>query len=636
MTYRARRRGILIFLAVFLTVAVIFVQREEYRQIQKNGEYMKKLCFVLHKSSSEQEIYCFADQAERVNYLFLPSYVKLSEVHISFAGAGTVVFAGAKGEVSLANGEDIGALGCNEKYEMYFCGKKGEKLEKQEVVIMQSAGLPAVFLETDSGSMKDLDADKNYAEKGRIVLFDAEGNVVCADKLDRISGRGNSTWAYPKKSYGIRLKNRADLLGMGSADKWILLSNVEDRTYIRNKMTYDMAVAAGMTGSPESRYIDLYINHRYHGMYQLCEKVEIDPERVPIADLEAENKKLNRDMESCGHFETERRKGMVLPNEPRDTTGGYLLERDVAEKFRLEISGFYTETLKDLYTVKQPAYASEAQVDYISGLVNGMERAVAAADGVDPQNGMQYTDYIDLRSFAQKYIIEELCKNNGAGATSSFFYKPQDAVSKKLFAGPVWDYDKAYANLDGINESTGDLCYLMQRGTDPTTLFWHLYQHSSFQETVSACYEEFFSDYMQTMQEEKIDEYVSEIHAAKDMDLIRWKEIYGEPVDYEGEVQRIRDFLSARKPFLDKVWKERQEICTVSFVSEDGAIHNYMSVLKGERLERMPGAEPGTVSGDRVFDGWYTEEGIRIDETTPVSEDVTIYARSSEVTGTAD
>ena len=44
MTYRARRRGILIFLAVFLTVAVIFVQREEYRQIQKNGEYMKKLC----------------------------------------------------------------------------------------------------------------------------------------------------------------------------------------------------------------------------------------------------------------------------------------------------------------------------------------------------------------------------------------------------------------------------------------------------------------------------------------------------------------------------------------------------------------------------------------------------------------
>lgn len=53
MTYRARRRGILIFLAVFLTAAVIFVQREEYGQIQKNGEYMKNYvlcCTNLHRS----------------------------------------------------------------------------------------------------------------------------------------------------------------------------------------------------------------------------------------------------------------------------------------------------------------------------------------------------------------------------------------------------------------------------------------------------------------------------------------------------------------------------------------------------------------------------------------------------------
>ena len=206
---------------------------------------------------------------------------------------------------------------------------------------MRSERLPALFLETDSGSMEQLNADKNFAEKGRIVLFDADGNIVCADRLDRISGRGNSTWAYPKKSYGIRLKNRADLFDMGSADRWILLSNADDRAYIRNKITYDMAVAAGMPGAPESRYIDLYVNHRYHGMYQLCEKVEIDPERVPITDLEVENKKLNRDIESCGRFVTDRKKGVVLSAEPRDLTGGYLLERDVVEKFNEEISGLY-------------------------------------------------------------------------------------------------------------------------------------------------------------------------------------------------------------------------------------------------------------------------------------------------------
>ena len=634
MTYRMRRRGILVFLAVFLAAIVVFMEKDENNRVRREGSYMKTLRFVLGNSSSEQTIGCFKDQEGQTHYLFLPSYARPGDVRISFAGAESVVFAGESGETTLKNGENISALRYGENYDLYFCDRRGERLAEHKIVVMHSAGLPAVFLETDSGSMQQLDADKNYAEKGRIVLLDADGNVVCADRLERISGRGNSTWAYPKKSYGIRLKNRTDLFDMGSADNWILLSNVEDRSYIRNKITYDMAVAAGMAGTPESRYIDLYVNHRYHGMYQLCEKVEIDPERLPITDLEAENKKLNRDIVSCGRFETERQKGAALPATPRDLTGGYLLERDVVEKFREEISGFYTETLKDLYTVKEPAYASEAQVDYISGLVNGMERAVSAEDGVDPENGMHFTDYIDLRSFAQKYIVEELCKNNGAGATSSFFYKPDDAVSKKLFAGPVWDYDKAYANLTGINESTRDLCYLMQRGTDPTTLFWHLNRHAEFRQAVSACYGEFFADYMQTIQDEKLDEYVSEISVSKDMDLIRWKEIYGESVDYEGEVQRIRDFLLARKPFLDEVWTKQREVCTVGCFPEEGGISNYMGVIKGERLERLPGEAPGTQYGDRIFDGWYTEDGVLFDGTTPIEEDIVVFARSHKISGT--
>lgn len=624
----------LVFLAVFLAAVVVLMERNEYNRVRRDGSYMETLRFVLGNSVSEQTIACFMDEEEQVSYLFLPAYAKPGDVEISFAGAASVVFAGESGETTLKNGGNISALRYGESYDLYFCDRKGERLAQQKIVIMHSAGLPAVFLETDSGSMRQLDADKNYEEKGRIVLFDADGKVVCNDMLDRISGRGNSTWAYPKKSYGIRLKSRADLFGMGSADNWILLSNVEDRSYIRNKITYDMAVAAGMTGSPESRYIDLYVNHRYHGMYQLCEKVEIDPERVPITDLEAENKRLNRDIENCGRFENERQKGVVLSAAPRDLTGGYLLERDVVEKFREEISGFYTETLKDLYTVKSPSYASEAQVDYISGLVNALEKAVVSEDGVNPESGMSYTDYIDMRSFAQKYIVEELCKNNGAGATSSFFYKPDDSVSDKLFAGPVWDYDKAYANLDGINESTNDLCYLMQRGTDPTTLFWHLNRHADFRQAVSACYEEFFADYMQTIQDEKIDEYISEIDAAKDMDLIRWKEIYGESVDYEGEVQRIRDFLAARKPFLDEVWTEQREICTVGFSSEEGGIRNYMGVIKGERLERLPGEAPGTQEGEWVFDGWYTEDGLFFDDSTPVEENITVYEKRHKIIGT--
>lgn len=623
MSYRARRFGIRGILLIILIVAAVVWEKTAYDRQQSEGDCMESLCFKVGGAGPEQEIRWFTDESGQTEYLFLPSYANAADVKLSFVGADRAVFSRGDEEIVLKSGGNIGALVYDEPYNLCFYDRDGNRAAQRTVVVMHSANLPALFLETESGSMERLDADKNYEEKGKIFLFDAGGKLVCADSLDHISGRGNSTWAYPKKSYGIKLKNRADLFGMGSADKWILLSNVEDRSFIRNKITYEMAIAAGMEGSPESQYIDLYINKRYHGMYQLCEKVEIDPERIPIADLGGENKKLNKGIEDCARFDTGNKKGVELSVEPRELTGGYLLERDVSEKYVNEISGFETALLGDQYTIKNPKYASRAQVDYISALVNEMEKAVTAKDGINPDTGLSYADYIDLESYARKYIVEELTKNKGGGATSSFFYKPKDAG---LFAGPVWDYDKAYGRVYGIDGTTRDLCYLTQRD-ETTALFWYLNTHSEFRQMVSSCYQSFFSDYFQTIQESKIDEYVSEIYVSANMDRIRWKEIYGE-VDFTGEVWKIRDFLSARKEFLDEVWIGQKELCTVHFIAEEYHKDMYVSVIRGERIESLPIGEPGHMDADRMFDGWYTEDGELFDGASPIQEDMTVYGRS--------
>lgn len=613
-------------LLLFLSVIAAFTEKETYDWVREDGGYIENLRFVIDNSSPEQRICCFTDETENINYLFLPSYADTGHVKILFAGADRVVFSGGEKEVAFKSGEYISALTCDGSYRMSFRDSMGRELAGEKIVIMRSANLPAVFLQTDSGSMEKLDADKEYEEAGEIILFDAGGKMVCADKLDYISGRGNSTWAYPKKSYGIKLKNKADLFGMGSAKKWVLLSNVEDRSYLRNKITYEMAIAAGMEGSPESQYIDLYINDRYHGMYQLCEKIEIDPERIPFANLGDQNKRLNKDIETYRRFETQQKKGVELSEQPRQLTGGYLLERDVTGKYAAEVSGFVTTLLGDPYTIKDPKYASWAEVDYISGLVNDMEKAVLAEDGVNQDSEKSYRDYIDLESYARKYIVEELTKNNGGGATSSFYYKPEDKVSTKLFAGPVWDYDKAYGRLYGIDGTTRDLCYLTQR-EESTPLFWYLYKHPEFRQMVADCYQMFFSDYLQTVQEQKIDEYVSEIYVSANMDRVRWKEIYGE-VDYTGEIWTIRDFLSGRKTFLDEVWIEGKELCTVHFLAEEYEQEMYVSVIRGETIESLPIGEPGDRDRNRVFDGWYTADGRLYDGTEPVLKDITVYGKS--------
>lgn len=631
MTYRRKRCGIRGILLIILIAVTVVWERTSYERGQRDGDCMESLCFLIDNTTPEQKIRCFAEEAEQTLYLFLPSYANAGDVKISFVGAEQAVFVRGEEEISLKSGGNIGALTHNEPYELCFYDGEGNPIAKRAMVVMHSANLPAVFLETESGSMERLDADKEYEEAGKIIMFDASGKMVCADKLDHISGRGNSTWAYPKKSYGIKLKNKADLFGMGSAEKWILLSNVEDRSYLRNKITYEMAIAAGMEGSPESQYIDLYINNRYHGMYQLCEKIEIDPQRLPLADLGDRNKRLNKGIETYKRFAAEDKKGVELAVEPRQLSGGYLLERDVMDKYSREISGFETTLLGDPYTVKDPKYASQAEVDYISGLVNEMEQAVTAEDGVNPHTGKSYLDYIDLESYARKYIVEELTKNKGGGATSSFFYKPEDEVSTKLFAGPVWDYDKAYGRVLGIDGTTRDLCYLTQRG-ESSPLFWYLYTHPEFRRMVSECYQAFFTDYFQVIQEQKIDEYVSEIYVAADMDRVRWKEIYGE-VNYTGEVWTIRDFLTARKTFLDEIWIEGKELCTVHFLAEEYGQEMYVSVIKGETIESLPIGEPGDRELDRVFDGWYDADGRFYDGTEPILEDMTLYGKSHIVSG---
>jgi hypothetical protein len=300
------------------------------------------------------------------------------------------------------------------------------------------------------------------------------------------------------------------------------------------------------------------------------------------------------------------------------------LERDVPNKYDEEVSGFQTAVLGDQYTLKSPEYASVEELTYMEELVNGMERAVTAEDGIDAETGKTYTDYIDLQSFAQKYVIEELCKNNGAGATSSYFYKPQDAISTRLFAGPVWDYDKAYGKLYGFNSSARDLCYMTQR-MEGTTLFWYLNQHQEFQDAVKECYQEFFSDYMETVVEDKITEYASQIYVSADMDTIRWKEIYGEISDFGKRTYPIKEFLTQRKEFLDQVWLQDAEVKTVHFVAPQWERDTYMSVIKGECLEAIPVLEEDNAA--LTFGGWYTEDGKEFDINEPIVEDETYYAK---------
>ena len=625
------------WLWLFLLVVVpLLMMPELFRELKAVG--MLRHSDIDHcvafTYSGGREVRWYANDPDNVGemrYVFLPSYADTEHVGVNTI-AYRVEFVKDGERITVRSDKPaICAFETDVAYEMYAYDMAGQEIGSRQVTFLKSGKLPVMYVTTQTGSMELLDADKAYKEDGWVEFVDAEGNVVFIDELRSISARGNQTFSYEKKSYRIRTHNSVDIMGMGESDTWILLCNVYDPAYIRNKLTYEMALQAGMYASPRSEYIDVYFNGVYGGMYQLCEKVEIGENRLEIADLEEKNRALNGEPDYADVFVTEggMQKGTQLVHEPEDSTGGYLIERDYGGKYDEVISGFVTAD-GDHFGLQNPTHASEAQVAYIAGLMQEIEDAIRSTDGINPQTGKHFTEYIDLESWADKYLVEEISRNEGGGGSSSFFYKPEDALSTKVYAGPVWDYDKAYGRNYieyAYDRNTRDLGFLTLHH-HYTSWFYYLYQHEEFVEAVKREYEEKFADYLTVMYEEKIDEYLAQIEDAAVLDRARFAYIYqgyGKYApDYRREAEKVRTYIREHKAFLDEVWLEDAEICMVHFKNEAGEGNRCFAVKAGECLQALP--EEDEKEG-MIFLGWKiggTEEYLTTE--TPIWEEMTVYS----------
>ena len=146
-------------------------------------------------------------------------------------------------------------------------------------------------------------------------------------KLSVMKGRGNYSWSFRRKSYTLKLGSDKDLCGLGSNNKWALVSQDYDKALARNALAqYVGSKFTNLAWSPESAPVDLYLNGKYLGNYMLVERISIDSDRVNIDELKADagDEDCNGDEQTDGQADT--------PNHPNNTqpcvTGGYVLEWD--------------------------------------------------------------------------------------------------------------------------------------------------------------------------------------------------------------------------------------------------------------------------------------------------------------------
>lgn len=83
---------------------------------------------------------------------------------------------------------------------------------------------------------------------------------------------------FSKKSYSLAFDKAIEPMGMRFSRQWILNAAFIDRSLMRHKLSYDLFLSLSTERAPRraaaSRFVDVYLNNQYRGVYLLMERVD--------------------------------------------------------------------------------------------------------------------------------------------------------------------------------------------------------------------------------------------------------------------------------------------------------------------------------------------------------------------------
>lgn len=391
--------------------------------------------------------------------------------------------------------------------------------------------MPVVTIVTENNAA--INSKETYVS-GHISISDLDrrySDVELLEKPIKIRGRGNTTWDFEKKPYRIKLDESSEVLGMYKEKDWVLLANYCDKSLVRNITAMEISKQLGFAWTIDMIPVEVYINGDYRGIYCICQHKEVASHRVDIEDDDF-------------FFE---------------------LDKNMDEKVC-----FRSEVCKLPVMFQNPEDPDQTTISKAKRIFEDFERALYSDNFTSPEEG--YAKYIDVDSFINYYIIEELSYNiDGKCCKSTFLTKEKD---KKLEMYFVWDFDIAFGNCnyfgdyyDLDNGPTGfhTRDYLsdyivkgVNYGNYGKGWYFRLFQDPAFVDKVQEKWNSVYP-FLQTVPE-LIDEHVKNMGTEPvERNFTRWK-ILGKyiwpntspyPDTHAGEVAKLKEFYSARLEWLN-------------------------------------------------------------------------------------
>jgi len=413
---------------------------------------------------------------------------------------------------------------------------------------LMSSDLPLVVINTNGQPI--FDDPKVFASFG--IVYNGPGlenhlsgpfneyNGFCGIEI-----RGESSQSFPKLSYGIEMWDESgndmdtSFLNFPAEEDFVLHGPYSDKSLMNNVLAMKLANDMGQYAS-RTRFIELVLNDEYKGVYVLMERIKRDDERVDISKLDPED--ISGDQLTGGY---------IFRIDKGFDEGWFSKYNAYQSDFQINFQYFYPDQ-DDI----QPQ-----QKVYIKSYVDDFEDAVASPTQRNAKN-KHYLEYIDLRSFVDNFILNELSKNVDAYRLSTYFHKDRDSKGGKVVAGPVWDYNLAFGNGDYCGgDDTSGWEYYQCVGNSP---FWWdtMLEHEDFKNALRCRWEELRQTTLNTNTiNDYLDSLTNVLLESRERNFQRWPVMgiylwpnswfYASATSHDQIMTYMKDWIEERSIWLD-------------------------------------------------------------------------------------
>ena len=428
------------------------------------------------------------------------------------------------------------------------CMDSEETVETTEAKIVEMSvadKLPQVSVNTNGQEIPN--EPKIFAE----ISIENKG-ALTHEGFIGIEIRGQSSQMFPKKQYGFETRDSENedidvsLLGLPEEEDWILYAPYSDKSLIRNALIYDISRDIGRYSS-RLVFVELFLNNIYDGLYILMEKLKRDKNRIDINKLKSSE------------------------NEGEDLTGGYIIKIDKEDSYH-QLNSFTSsipppnsksnQQIRFVFHTPDEDDITDEQRNYIKSYISTFEAALNSNQFLDTENG--YSKYIDIASFVDFFILNELSNNVDGYRLSTWLVKDKNEL---LSIGPIWDFNLAFGNANYCDGGRYDVWAYKFNERCPNDFwqvpFWwdRFMEDNNFKSLLQQRWNALRNNELsENSILSKIDKYVSlfESSGSGEANFRRWQ-ILGEYVwpnefiggSYLEEINYLKDWISNRLVWMD-------------------------------------------------------------------------------------